>query len=79
MSSFIVDAANRRELVNSIDMGLIASGTRVTRGAYEVTIRRLSKKEIDEMTRKETESKKCASWGHVRDAKGVCSRCGEQT
>lgn len=86
MPAFIVNAVNRRDLVNSVDVVLLTSGTRVTKGTYEVTIKRLSKKELAELAREEAEqarqeaeAKKCASWGHVRDAKGLCSRCGEQT
>lgn len=37
----------RRQLVNLIDMALVMSGARITAGEYEVTVRRVPKKELD--------------------------------
>ncbi len=41
------DEKNKRAaLLNSLDMALLASSTRVLSGTFEVTIKRLSKKEL---------------------------------
>jgi hypothetical protein len=46
--TFTLEADNRRDFINSLDMGLLAHGVRITKGTYEVTIKKLSKKELAE-------------------------------
>lgn len=54
--TFILDADNRRDFINSLDMGLIAHSVRITKGTYEITIKRLSKKELEQQKQAEAES-----------------------
>jgi hypothetical protein len=56
--AFVVEAKNRRDLLSSIDLGLITSGSKIRGGSYEVTIRRLSKKEVAEIHTESSEAYK---------------------
>lgn len=82
MSSFIVTAENRRDLVTSIDMALIAGGSRISKGDYEVSIRRLTKAEVLARANLETvraiNAAKCAKNEHRDSGTGECTHCGQK-
>lgn len=48
-----ITAADRRDLVNNIDMALIGGQARIGKGTYEVVIRRLSKAEAEKVAAEE--------------------------
>ena len=45
---FVLEAKDRSDLAGKLDMALINAGFRISDGVYEMTIRRLSKKEAKE-------------------------------
>lgn len=52
---FRTEAQNRQSLAREIEWMLATQGPRVLSGIYEVSIRRLSKKETDEIARREAD------------------------
>lgn len=75
--TFTLQADNRRDFINVLDIGLTAQGVRITKGTYEVTIKRLSKKELNAAQAQAEAEATCARKGHVDTGTGECTRCGD--
>lgn len=60
-TTFIIEAKNRQSLTNGLDMALIGQGMQIRAGTYEVTVRRLSKKEVAKMEAEEKEEARVAA------------------
>ncbi len=78
---FKIDAKNRDDLVNQLDMALTVSGWRVLKGEYEVTVKRVGK------VKPQPVSGKANAWNHYQLTKPeqdeadtlatTCFHCGD--